>query len=113
LRSIPACRDASNVKLCGESDMAVVALYAAVFEPSGLSLVLNSPTLGNNGPDFLNVLRYLDVPHVAAMAAMKCRAIDIYEQDAGDFEFASTVVKQFGSGNIVVHQVVTSSTQQP
>jgi hypothetical protein len=104
VRTIPACRSATEIKLCGESDMATIALFAAIFEPDGLSLVLDSPSLGNVGPDFLNVLRYLNLPQVAALAAVRCRNVAIYVPDVAAYESTPALVKQFGKGNIKVHE---------
>jgi hypothetical protein len=103
LRAIPACGDISHVELHGQSDMAEVALYASLFEPAGLSLVLQSPRRGNDRTDFLNVLRYLDMPQVAALAAGNGRRIEIRQpEESGDYDFANAVVKQLGTGSIVI-----------
>ena len=105
LRAIPISRDASDIKLYGEGDMAAIAMYAALFEPGNLSLALCSPPRDNQvGPDFLNVLRYLDMPQLAALAAVKCRKIDIFQPDEGGYDFAAAVAKQLGTGNISVHR---------
>jgi dienelactone hydrolase len=103
LRAIPACGDISHVELHGQSDMAAVALYASLFEPAGLSLVLQSPRRGNDRTDFLNVLRYLDMPQVAALAAGNGRRIEIRQpEESGDYDFANAVVKQLGTGSILI-----------
>jgi cephalosporin-C deacetylase-like acetyl esterase len=108
IRTLPACLSVTDIKVCGESDMATIVLYAACFAPDGLSLVLDSPRLGNNGPDLFNVLRYLDVPQAAALAATKCRSVDIFMRDVGGFDFASALAKQLGAGRIAVHTAAPS-----
>ncbi|MBL8852284.1 MAG: prolyl oligopeptidase family serine peptidase [Planctomycetaceae bacterium] len=56
--------------LHGERDAAVWALYASLFEPPAARLSLMAlPSTHRDGPDFLNVLRVLDLPQAAALAA--------------------------------------------
>lgn len=60
--------------IAAERDMACNALYAALFEPEIQTLDLwRIPSSHERGPDYLNVLRILDVPQAAAMAAEKSR----------------------------------------
>ena len=58
------------VRLAGHRDQAVNALYASLFI-DGLAAVelRDAPASHQDGPDYLNVLRFLDVPQAAAMAA--------------------------------------------
>ena len=50
--------------------MAGVALYASLFEPPVARLDLHAlPASHRQGPHFLNVQRFLDLPQAAAMAA--------------------------------------------
>jgi len=62
--------------------MAVNALYASLFEPDLAALQLEGlPSSRLTGPDYLNVLRFLDVPQAVAMAAER---IDVrLHQSAG------------------------------
>lgn len=108
IRTLAACRSVTDIKVCGKSDMATIVLYAACFAPDDLSLVLDTPSPGSNAPDFLNVLRYLDLPQVAALAGMKCRSVDIFMRDGGGYDFASTLVQQLGAGSVVVHTAAQS-----
>jgi len=56
--------------LHGEGDATVWALYASLFEPAAAKLsFIALPSTHQDGPDFLNVLRVLDIPQAAAMAA--------------------------------------------
>ncbi|HZQ45530.1 MAG TPA: acetylxylan esterase [Verrucomicrobiae bacterium] len=62
------------VALEAEGDMGVNALYASLFEPGISALNLRHiPSSHAEGPDYLNVLKYLDIPQAAAMAAERCR----------------------------------------
>jgi hypothetical protein len=72
-RAIQAVRQLAGtdvpLTLKGEHDAAVWAIYASLFEPNIAQLSLQSVPAGHReGPDFLNVLRILDIPQAAAMA---------------------------------------------
>jgi len=54
--------------------MSGVALYAGLFVPGLVALELTAlPASHEQGPDFLNVLRVLDVPQAVALAAERVR----------------------------------------
>jgi hypothetical protein len=75
-------------------DMAAIALYAALFEPGIESLELNNVSRSHRaGPDFLNVLRFLDVPQTVAMVAEKSRVV-IYDDDRSKWEYPLAVAKK-------------------
>ena len=58
------------IYLSGVRDQAVNALYASLFIDGLASVELIAPPASHMaGPDYLNVLRFLDVPQAAAMAA--------------------------------------------
>ncbi len=68
LRSLEAFADA-EIEIEAAPEMAAIALFAAIYEPGRLRLTLNGlPQTLHDGPDFLNVLRYLDAPQAVAMA---------------------------------------------
>src|SRR5262249_23016242 len=60
----------AEIVVDAKGEMGVNALYAAVFE-RGLSRVelTDIPLSHRSGPDYLNVLRFLDIPQAVAMAA--------------------------------------------
>jgi hypothetical protein len=69
VRALPHARTAA-IQLRASGDMAVNALYAALFEPPIQKLVLSQlPSSHHSGPDYLNVLRILDIPTTVAMVA--------------------------------------------
>ncbi len=72
LRSLKEFHD-SPLWLAGEGEMGVNVLYASLFESTinGLDL-RNIPSSHMEGPDYLNVLKILDIPEAAAMAAERC-----------------------------------------
>jgi hypothetical protein len=60
--------DVANVELHASGKMGVNALYAAVFEPSVKRLTLDAlPPSHAEGPDYLGVLRVIDVPQVSGI----------------------------------------------
>jgi hypothetical protein len=66
----PQLFGAKPVELTGERRQAVNALYASLFTEGVASLELIAPPASHmTGPDYLNVLRFLDVPQAAALAA--------------------------------------------
>jgi hypothetical protein len=61
-----------TVQLAGEREEAVNALYATLFVDGVSSLELIEPSATHqSGPDYLNVLRFMDVPQALAMAVEK------------------------------------------
>jgi dienelactone hydrolase len=88
-----------QVTLAAEREMSGIALYAALFERKVGTLALtNLPKSHHDGPDFINVQKYLDIPQAVAMAAEKSR-IDIQQtSDETDapWEFPLAVAKNLG-----------------
>ena len=69
LRSLPQFKE-SKLSLAGAGDLACDALYASLHEPGIEQLDLWAlPESHRTGPDYLNVLRVLDVPQAVAMAS--------------------------------------------
>jgi hypothetical protein len=57
-------------KVVGRGQTGVLAVYAALFEPSISEVVIvDPPTSHRDGPFFLNVLRVLDIPEALGMLA--------------------------------------------
>lgn len=74
-------------------DMAADALYASLFEEGITRLDLHDmPASHQQGPAYLNVLKYLDLPQAAALAAEKTRVI-LYTADAAAWEYPASTVK--------------------
>jgi hypothetical protein len=72
LRTIDSIRG-TPLTLKGKGQMAGIVLYASLFEPDIVRLDLwNLPCSHRDGPTFLNVLRYLDIPQAVAMAKERC-----------------------------------------
>jgi hypothetical protein len=80
----------------GHGDMAVVALYASLFEPNIAELRLyDLPASHTEGPDFLNVLRSHDIPAAVAMAAERC-PVRITTNDPQAWDFPRQVADKLG-----------------
>jgi len=95
LRSIDSQTE-TPLTLQGQNTMAGVALYAALFEPGVQILNLWHPAHSHDeGPIFLNVLRYLDIPQAVAMAAERTE-VRLYQEDGFDWAFPEAVAKKLG-----------------
>lgn len=69
LRFLDDLRD-QPISLRGVGSMGVDVLYASLFEKNLASIGLSRlPASHRDGPDYLNVLRFLDIPQALAMAA--------------------------------------------
>ncbi len=70
-----------------EQGMAVNALYASLFVHgiSGLQLY-HVPSSQKEGPDYLNVLKIMDIPEAAALAAERC-PLQIQSDETNGWEF--------------------------
>jgi len=90
LRSLPGMKDVP-LWLQGERQMAGIALYASLFEPGVARLDLwNLPRTHADGPDFLNVLKVLDVPQAVALAAERSR-VRLYQGDRDGWQYPQDV----------------------
>ncbi len=95
LREIPGMKD-RQLWLQGERNMAGIALYAALFEPNIHRLDLwNLSVSHHEGPIFLNVLRFLDIPQAVAMAAENSQ-VRIYQTDKTGWDYPQEVSKKLG-----------------
>jgi hypothetical protein len=71
-RAIQAVQKSSHtpVWLEANGDMAVNSLYASLFEGNIARIALSGvPSSHLEGPDYLNVMRFLDIPQAVALAA--------------------------------------------
>jgi dienelactone hydrolase len=86
VRSLKSLKGAS-LHLESEGEMAVNTLYAALYEPPVEQLNLRwIPATHLVGPDYLNVLKILDVPQVAAMVAEHSR-LRLWVKQPRDWEY--------------------------
>jgi hypothetical protein len=95
--SIPNWKDAP-LWLQSQRSMAGVALYASLLEPNVKIARLDLhdvPKSHRNGPIFLNVERFLDMPQAVAMAAERSKVV-IYQDDDTGWEYPQSVAKALG-----------------
>ena len=93
LRTIESAGQAP-VNLTGDGVMAGIALYASLFEPDITKLdLLNLPNTHHDGPTFLNVMRYLDIPQAVAMAA-EVSHVRLYQDCDLGWEFPQAVAEK-------------------
>ncbi|MCB1233031.1 MAG: hypothetical protein KDN19_22490, partial [Verrucomicrobiae bacterium] len=90
LRSIEGM-EGPQLWLQSHGDMAIDTLYASLFEPEVHRLDLHDPPASHmEGPDYLNVLRFLDVPQAAAMVAENSRLV-VYTADKKPWNYVTQV----------------------
>jgi dienelactone hydrolase len=95
LRSIEELRGLP-ITLEAESAMAVNAAYAAIFEPGVETLRLAEvPASHRTGPDYLNVLRFLDVSEALAMAANTAH-VELLRVKEADWSYPTAVSSRVG-----------------
>ncbi len=76
--------------------MAGVTLYASLFEPEIVRLDLHDlPTSHRDGPYFLNVSRFLDLPQAVALAAERSR-VALYTSDSEAWTYPQQVSEVLG-----------------
>ena len=93
LDSLPEFNEA-KIDLAGQGDAAFWSMYASVFEPNvdGLTLT-NLPASNRNAPPLLNVSRFVSLPQVLAMAAVKSPrgiTLELSNATAGKWNFVSS-----------------------
>ena len=95
-RGIQALRSAKGMGkvplwLQSHGNMAANTLYASLFEPDIQRLDLHDmPGSHREGPDYLNVLRFLDIPQATAMAADRSRVV-IYSDEDRPWKYPAAV----------------------
>ena len=104
IRAIPGFGE-TPLWIQAHRDMAVDALYASLFEDNIKRLDLHDMPLTHNGtvagdpksvgPAMLNVLKYLDIPQVTAMAAMRSKVV-VYAPDKAAWDYPTTITKNLG-----------------
>ncbi|NOX56846.1 MAG: hypothetical protein GXP27_20880 [Planctomycetes bacterium] len=99
IRGLPGLKG-RPIHLRASGVMAGIVLYASLFEPPVERLDLTAlPASHRDGPIFLNVLRFLDIPQAVAMAADRANVclIEPAGADAGDpWQFPRTVATSLG-----------------
>ena len=93
LRLVPVTAE-SRLEIAATKTMSVNVAFASLFEPRIDSLILTSPPSAlKSGPDYLNVLRVLDMPQVAAMVAERSNLM-ILTNDGDGWDYPAGVAKR-------------------
>lgn len=96
LHAVPEWRGVP-VSLQAEGNLACNALYASVLEPDIARLELwRLPRSHQTGPDYLNVLRFLDVPQAVALAAERFPVGFHAQGSVHDWAFPARVASALG-----------------
>jgi hypothetical protein len=76
--------------------MACNALYASLFEPGIHRLALGRlPRSHRDGPDYLNVLKVIDIPQALAMAVERGQ-VTLQETEPAVADFAANTMRRMG-----------------
>ncbi len=95
LRTHPLFGD-TPIQLVGTRDQAINALYASLFIDGLAGVELVAPPASHlAGPDYLNVLRFLDVPQAAAMAAER-QPVKWTQSNREDWSWTTQAAKKLG-----------------
>jgi Prolyl oligopeptidase family len=90
IRSIKDLKDAP-LRLQGKKQMGVNVLYAALFEPKITRLDLwEVAETQESGPDYLNILRVLDIPQAVAIAAERS-VVRLHQAQVQGWDFPASV----------------------
>jgi len=96
IQTIQTREEYSHVPLWLQSEgpMAGITLYASLFEDNITRLDLhNLPTSHRQGPFYLNVRRFLDMPQAVALAAERSQVV-LYHADADEWSYPVDVAKK-------------------
>jgi dienelactone hydrolase len=84
------------IQLAGERNQGINALYASLFTEGITAVELVEPPASHmTGPDYLNVLRYLDIPQALAMVAEKAK-VKIVDAKADEFRWTNEAANKLG-----------------
>jgi dienelactone hydrolase len=111
-RGLAVLREQADLKgvplwLQGKKEMAGIALYAGIFEPDVVRFDLwNLPATHKDGPTFLNVRKYLDVPQALALAGP--RPIRLYvknEEESRTWDWPMQLQTALGQKSLQIRVV--------
>jgi acetyl esterase/lipase len=101
------------LELQAKYNMAGIVLYASLFEPNIERLDLwDIPNSHHDGPTFLNVLRYLDMPQAVTMAAERSR-VRLFQKDHAGWQFPRAVAKKLGWPQKQFQVLTVSNEREP
>ena len=87
--------DRERIMILGKGISGVLGLYAAILDPGVQQVMLMDPPVSHvQGPIFLNVLRYTDLPEAAALLAP--RRLNFYARVPAAYEYARSIYGLYG-----------------
>jgi hypothetical protein len=99
LRSVQGV-DPERITVLGSGVSGILGLYAAILDPQVSQVFLmNAPDSHIEGPIFLNVLRYLDLPEAAALLAP--RRLNFYSRMPEAFQAVLPIYDLYGKPDSV------------
>jgi cephalosporin-C deacetylase-like acetyl esterase len=123
IQTLHSLKQIDNVPigLKARGQMAGIVLYASLFEPGIARLDLwhlphshhdLSAVNMADGPDFLNVLRYLDIPQALAMAA-EHTPVHLYQKDDFQWQFPQAIIDKLSwpQDRLLVHILSAENRQ--
>ena len=96
IAAMKAIDPSRELRITGSGEMGVVGLYAALFEPGIPEIMLQAPPASHaSGPQLLNVLKVMDIPQAAALAAEKAK-LRLTFSDAEAWKYPREVSEKLG-----------------
>ncbi|MEN6607808.1 MAG: acetylxylan esterase [Bryobacteraceae bacterium] len=87
--------DPARITVCGKGVSGILGLYAAVLNTSIHQVMLMDPTTSHaQGPIFLHILRYSDLPEIAALLAP--RRLNFYARVPREYEYTKNIYSLYG-----------------
>ena len=88
--------DGTELTVAGKGAQGILGAYAALLDPRITRVILSNPTLTHqDGPYFLNVLRYTDIPQALALLAPRELAVLTHEYE--DLGYTRDIYKLLGA----------------
>ncbi|HEX2520964.1 MAG TPA: acetylxylan esterase, partial [Terriglobia bacterium] len=88
--------DLRRITILGRSGSGILALYAAILDDSIAQVMLIDPPVSHRqGPIFLNILRYTDLPETAALLAP--RRLVFYGRIPEEYDYTLSVYRLLGT----------------
>jgi len=97
--SDPAFKDCEELTLIGKGTAGVLGAYAALLDQRVTRVILHSPTTTHlDGPHFLNILRFTDLPETLAMLAPRCELVFL-THEIERFGLTRDIYELYGAGD--------------
>jgi hypothetical protein len=92
--------DPARVMVAGRGISGALGLYAAILDPSIQQvMLLDPPSTHAEGPIFLNIMRYTDLPEAAALIAP--RRLLFYARTPSAYEYTRGIYRLYGKADFL------------